>query len=302
MAQWHFETPRVPRVGVALSALALAVPLAASTVFSGPPAEYGAFIWLSALIPAFLLAYYRGWRGVAVGFAAAMVVLTVAQLLILLGTARLPDWRLMLAVTGAFIGISLLLGGVAEQLHAARAEAERLALVDPLTALPNRRLVDLMLPRDFAAAQRGVPLVVVLFDIDRFKEFNDRYGHPAGDEVLRRFAAVLAANTRAMNLSARIGGEEFLSLVGSSSVEGALVFAERVRDGLRRVQGLAAPVTVSAGAAAYAPGMTSPDHLLTAADNALYRAKQAGRDRVVVAGGTPADWEPRRASQPAAPA
>jgi diguanylate cyclase (GGDEF)-like protein len=211
-------------------------------------------------------------------------VMTGTQFLVLTSGARLPNWPFMLAITAAFIGISLLLGAVVERLHEARAEAERLALYDPLTSLPNRRYVELMLAKDFAAARRGIPLVVVLFDIDSFKLFNDRYGHATGDEALRRLAAVLTKNTRDMNLSGRVGGDEFLSLAAASTVDGALVFVERVREDLRRLPGLKAPINISAGVAAYTRGMTSSAELVAAADRALYRAKQGGRDRVVVAG------------------
>jgi diguanylate cyclase (GGDEF)-like protein len=281
---WQFERPAIPRSGAVLSLLALAVPVLSSTMLAEPMGEYEALIWLSALIPAFLLAYYRSWRGVALGFATAMVVMTGTQFLVLTSGARLPNWPFMLAITATFIGISLLLGAVVERLHEARAEAERLALYDPLTSLPNRRYVELMLAKDFAAARRGIPLVVVLFDIDSFKLFNDRYGHATGDEALRRLAAVLTKNTRDMNLSGRVGGDEFLSLAAASTVDGALVFVERVREDLRRLPGLKAPINISAGVAAYTRGMTSSAELVAAADRALYRAKQGGRDRVVVAG------------------
>jgi diguanylate cyclase (GGDEF)-like protein len=284
MAKWHFEKPRIPASGAALSLLALMVPVLSSTTLVDGALQFEALIWLSALIPAFLLAYYRSWRGVAVGFALAMVALVAAQILMLTWGVRLPNWPLMLALTGVFIGISLLLGVVVERLHKARAQAEALALLDPLTGLANRRYLDLLLGKSFAAGRRGIPLVVALFDIDRFKQYNDAWGHAAGDDVLCRFAGVLEHHTREMNLSARVGGEEFVSLLGASSVSGALVFVDRVREGLRQVQGLREPVTVSVGVAAYTPTMASPADLLAAADRALYRAKASGRDQVLVAG------------------
>lgn len=283
MARWHLEKPSIPLSAALLSLMALVVPVLGSTVFADTASEFEALVWLSALIPAFLLAYYRGWRGVALGFAAAMVVMTATQLLIVTPGGELPNWHLMLAITGSFIGISLMLGGVIEQLHVARERAEELALFDKLTGLPNRRYFDLFFDKDFAAARRGVPLVLVEFDIDHFKAFNDRYGHPVGDALLRDFGRVLAENTRQMNLSARIGGEEFMSLVAASTVEGAIVFVQRVREGLAKIQS-PEPITVSAGVAAYEHGMTSVADLVKAADVALYRAKELGRDTVVVAG------------------
>jgi diguanylate cyclase (GGDEF)-like protein len=289
MTKWHFDRPRVPVSGAILSLLALMVPVLASTVLAESASEVEALIWLSALIPAFLLAYYRGWRGVALGFTVAMVALTGTQLLVVTRGVRLPDWPLMLAITGMFIAISLLLGSVVERLHRERARAEELALFDPLTDLANRRYLDLMLAKDFAAARRGVPLVVAVFDIDHFKEYNDRHGHGAGDEVLRRFGRVLKRNTREMNLSARVGGEEFVSLVANSTIPGAMIFVERVREGLRQLTPeLVEPVTVSVGLAAQTPDMTDPSQLLAAADAALYLAKERGRDRVAVAAENPA--------------
>jgi diguanylate cyclase (GGDEF)-like protein len=289
MTKWHFDRPRVPVSGAILSLLALMVPVLASTVLAESASEVEALIWLSALIPAFLLAYYRGWRGVALGFTVAMVALTGTQLLVVTRGVRLPDWPLMLAITGMFIAISLLLGSVVERLHRERARAEELALFDPLTDLANRRYLDLMLAKDFAAARRGVPLVVAVFDIDHFKEYNDRHGHGAGDEVLRRFGRVLKRNTREMNLSARVGGEEFVSLVANSTIPGAMIFVERVREGLRQLTPeLVEPVTVSVGLAAQTPDMTDPSQLLAAADAALYLAKERGRDRVAVAAEKPA--------------
>jgi diguanylate cyclase (GGDEF)-like protein len=284
MTQWHFGRPSVPISGMVLSIVALAIPLLASTLLWDTTRDYEALIWLSALIPAFLLAFYRGWRGVAVGFAAAMAALTSAQVLVLTTEARLPDWPLMLGITLTFISISLLLGAVVQRLHEARAYAESLALYDSLTSLPNRRYFDLMLDKAFAAAARGVPLVVVVFDLDHFKAFNDQHGHLAGDAALREFAGVLSRNTRRMNTSARVGGEEFMSLVSASTVDGALVFVQRIQEGLARCEGLPAPISVSIGAAAYTQGMRGAEELVAAADAALYEAKRRGRNRAVVAG------------------
>ncbi|MEX0906901.1 MAG: GGDEF domain-containing protein [Gemmatimonadota bacterium] len=282
MVKWYFERPSIPRTGAALSLIALAVPVLASTGLAEAALQYEALIWLCALIPAFLLAYYRGWRGVALGFAAAMLVMTVTQLLILTAGTRLPDWPLMLAITVVFTGISLVLGALVEQLHAAREKAEKLALFDPLTAVPNRRYLELLYAKAFAAAARGVPLVVVLFDVDQFKEFNDLHGHGAGDEVLRRFAHVLHRNTRDMNLSGRLGGDEFLAVLSAATVEGALVFVDRVRNAM-----VGEPITVSVGVAGYVPGMATTSELLAAADRALYLAKENGGNCVRVAAELP---------------
>lgn len=161
------------------------------------------------------------------------------------------------------------------------AELRDLSLTDPLVGLPNRRQLDLFLEREFAAARRGRPLCFMLYDLDHFKSFNDTHGHRAGDAALIRFAEVLRTETRAMNLSARYGGEEFATILSGTGQSGGLAQAERVR---RRVdQYFGGALTVSIGVAQYHPAMRSPDDLVAAADRALYRAKQVGRNRVCVA-------------------
>jgi len=160
------------------------------------------------------------------------------------------------------------------------AEVRRLSLTDPLVRLPNRRQLDAYLAREFAAAQRGRPLCLVLFDLDRFKHYNDTYGHHEGDLALIRFAEVLRRETRAMNLSARYGGEEFAAVLSDTSTDGARSYAERVRE--RMFAEFDGRLTVSAGAAAYTESMSMPAELIIAADRALYRAKIEGRNRVHV--------------------
>lgn len=155
-----------------------------------------------------------------------------------------------------------------EQVHA-------LSLTDPLTGLANRRQLERDLAREFAAATRGRPLVLVLFDLDMFKEYNDRHGHLAGDEALRLFGRVLNAETRAMNLAARYGGDEFLVLLTDSDREGADIFIRRVSehftDEIRKLG--RGDLSVSAGLAEFHPDMTSVEDLISAADRVLYGIK-----------------------------
>jgi putative two-component system response regulator len=125
---------------------------------------------------------------------------------------------------------------------------------------------------------------VVLFDLDLFKHVNDQHGHQVGDRVLVDFARILKANTRDMDLSARFGGEEFLTVLTGETGEGAERFAERVRASLEARRWEWGSVTVSAGVSEFEEGMASPDVLVAAADQALYRAKQAGRNRIVRVG------------------
>lgn len=275
--RWHFGSPSIPPRAVLLSALALVVPVAASMAGGAEADRYEALLWLTALIPGFLLAYYRGWSGIATGLAAGMAVFSLAQVYLVLTGYRLPDWPFMLGITAALVFLSLIAGGVAQQLHEARERAERLALIDSLTELPNRRYMELILEKEFAAAQRGRELVVVAFDLDGLKSVNDLHGHAAGDEVIRAFAGVLRSNTRSMNLSARLGGDEFVSIVSGTSVEGALVFVERVQHALTELTSLPASISVSAGVAEYHVDITDEEHLLNVADEALYEAKRGQR-------------------------
>lgn len=160
-------------------------------------------------------------------------------------------------------------------------EVRRLSLTDPLVQLPNRRQLDLFLEKEFAAARRGRPLCFVLYDLDRFKEYNDTHGHRAGDIALIRFAGVLRRETRAMNLAARYGGEEFATVLSGTDLAGGKAHAERVRRAVFEIfQG---ELSVSAGVAVYESDMATPVDLVVAADRALYHAKMTGRNQVVVA-------------------
>lgn len=278
MAVWYFGKPEIPLRALALSFSALLVPVAATFWFPESSDQYELLLWLLALVPAFLLAYYRGWTGVAVAMLVGMVVLAIVQVLVIALDIR-TNWVLLLAVVVAYISIGLTIGLVSELLHQERARAERLALQDELTDVPNRRLAELFLEKEFAAAQRGREVTVVLFDVDGFKGYNDRHGHAMGDDALRAFVGVLQARTRRMDLSARYGGEEFITILSGAPMEPALRFAESIREGLEELTTVPG-FTVSAGVAAYDDHMESVRELVAAADSALYRAKAAGRNRV----------------------
>jgi diguanylate cyclase (GGDEF)-like protein len=161
---------------------------------------------------------------------------------------------------------------------------ERRARLDGLTGLANRGVLEDRLPREWEACRRrGVPLAVVICDLDHFKSINDTHGHGAGDEVLRQAAASLARTARASDLVARYGGEEFVVVAPDCDLASAVRLAERSRaaiSGLNIVEhGVAIPVSTSVGVAACSqPSRTSTAELLKRADEALYRAKESGRD------------------------
>jgi two-component system, cell cycle response regulator len=175
-----------------------------------------------------------------------------------------------------------------------RREAEVLALShsDALTGVGNRRYLDTALQQQVAQAlQTGAPLSVVMTDLDHFKAVNDTHGHPAGDAVLAAFGAQLRQNSRASDVVARFGGEEFLVLMPETPLASAADWAERMRALCERttVAPLPAPITVSLGVATLHHSAASATEairqLIQDADAALYQAKRAGRNRVVVAAG-----------------
>lgn len=274
----------MPLRAVVMSLAALAVPLVATTYMPAAASGYDVLLWLTPLVPGFLWAYYRGWKGAALGFAGAMAILAVGQVIVLVLGMRTMNLMYVVMVVAVTAAVSIGTGIVAELLHRERERAMRMAFTDDLTGLPNRRHFNMMMEYEFAAAQRGRNLVVVVFDLDHFKSFNDRFGHGEGDEVLRAWAGVLRRHTRKMHLTARIGGEEFITVLGDSTPEGALVFVARVQDALAQLTFSGEPVTVSVGLATYARAMKSVQELVDAADAALYRAKSAGRNGVFVAG------------------
>lgn len=287
---WYLvPRPPIPRFAVTLSLVAVVVPMAAELLLNDLIGHCQALVWLLALIPSFLLAYYRGWAGAATALAVGMAALSLTQIWILLTVGYVESWPLVLIVVVVFCAITIANGLTTERLHGQRADAELLALTDELTNLPNRRFAERFLDREFAAALRGRPLTVAVFDIDNFKEYNDRFGHAAGDRALTTFARLLGDMTREMDFSARHGGEEFLTVLSACDLPGALHFVERVRTALHEVEFIAGPITVSAGVATFHPQMTSPDELLAAADRALYLAKQEGRNCVRIAA---PDWRP----------
>ena len=180
------------------------------------------------------------------------------------------------------------------ELHRANEVLEQLAITDGLTRIHNHRFFQDQLTREVKRADRtGAPLALLVIDLDDFKRFNDEYGHETGDEVLQRVAEVLVEETRDADLVARYGGEEFVVLASDTDLEGAAALAEKLRLAvhLRPLEISAGDtpsrITVSIGVAAYSGDRS---RLFRDADRALYEAKAAGKDCVVVAAarGTPA--------------
>jgi len=168
------------------------------------------------------------------------------------------------------------------QLEAANLELTAASLTDALTGASNRRGFDQRLADELERATRfRQPLSLLLLDVDLFKQHNDAFGHPAGDEVLKSVVRLLQAHVRATDTVARQGGDEFAILLPNTGNEGALIMAERFRKAVESARWQGLPVTVTVGAATLPLGSGHGTELLAKADEALYAAKEAGRNRVI---------------------
>jgi diguanylate cyclase (GGDEF)-like protein len=161
------------------------------------------------------------------------------------------------------------------------------ALLDPLTGIPNRRYAMDRIDQEWSAAERGArPLACMLIDVDHFKLVNDSHGHDVGDEVLQRMADVLKHTARAQDVICRIGGEEFLVVCPDTDATAAGQCAERLRHAAANMRvaigNVSLQITISIGVAAMDAAMPKPDAMIKAADQAVYAAKQAGRNRICV--------------------
>ncbi len=170
------------------------------------------------------------------------------------------------------------------RLRTSRRELERLSVTDPLTGLNNRRRMMEVLDNEVRRSRRlNHTFAVLMADVDRFKRYNDAHGHPAGDEVLKRVAAVLSDSTRDVDFLARYGGEEFFVLMPELNADCAAAVAERIRRRLAEEPVFAGEVTMSIGVAEYPANGDSAETLIAVADAVLYQAKNQGRDQVIVA-------------------
>lgn len=209
-------------------------------------------------------------------------VATCAVVLLLAATGKSFDnaalmWS-FLATSGLLAVLSYI---VAHQYGMQRANLERLADTDPLTGAFNRRVMERELHLAVEEhARKGMPMSVILMDIDHFKHINDRFGHEKGDSVLSAFAGLIMRNTRLNDRFFRFGGEEFLMLVYNADADEAKAIAEKIRHATEQsVDAGLWGVTVSLGVAGLARGQ-SCEQWISLADAAMYRAKESGRNRV----------------------
>lgn len=281
-----FAGPHLPRGVLAplgpLGAAIIAVAVAGTDDFGDGAILY---VW-----PALWTAYFLGTRGavgivVWIGIVHALALLSMPD-----GHASVDRWIDVEVAVAVVVAVVRVLVVRNERLMRRLADQAR---VDPLTGLLNRRGFEERTAVEHARALRErTSIAVVIFDIDHFKRVNDDHGHDVGDRVLMSVGRTLTEHVRGIDVTARLGGEEFVVLLPRTDAAGALALAERVRiavgaEATRRRRAHAGMpgelhVTVSGGvAAAVAPADVQA--LLDAADRAMYDAKRAGRDRVVVA-------------------
>ena len=188
------------------------------------------------------------------------------------------------------VGSILVIVGFALAISKSEEHFAKMSLLDPLTSLYNSRYLLTRADQEFALYQRtSQNMAVIMGDIDHFKYVNDQYGHSVGDIVLEQVAKIMHDSARKVDIVARVGGEEFAILVPSSDTKGAMVLAERIRSKVEET-----PITIPDGRSIYVKlslGVSSTEEfvpqvfneLYESADNALYRAKRDGRNRVVKA-------------------
>ncbi|CAN5880599.1 diguanylate cyclase [soil metagenome] len=176
-----------------------------------------------------------------------------------------------------------------DQLDEANKRLKKLSITDGLTGLFNHRHIHQLLHEEWQRTQRtNEPLAVVMLDLDKFKQVNDTYGHPTGDVILYETARILEETAREIDMVGRYGGEEFIAILPNSDEDAATQFAERVRQAVEthvfRDEDTEVRLTMSCGLAAFPDeAVDGPDELLKRADEALYAAKEGGRNRVVAA-------------------
>jgi diguanylate cyclase (GGDEF)-like protein len=273
----RLSDPALRAAAISFAAIAVAVVGAA---LSPRAPQHEILLWVLAVVPAFLLAYHRGWEGIATVLAAIMVGLTAVHL----GASTLggdlahgPVLRILLVALGTTAAVGIL----AERAQTARIRAERMEMTDPATGLPNGRHVAQVMAREVAGVARGRSFTLVVFQIDEITGYQLRKGRSHADALRRTFASVLRKQTRRMNFSGR-DEDRFVTILASGDPDGARAFVRKVQASFSQAVGPAQAITVSAGIAPCDASMTEPMAVMRAAEFALFQARQEGTAAVGV--------------------
>ena len=282
LAELAMTRTRKPEYPLAAGLVITQVIIGASVVATGA-SQSPLSAWLVFALVALAPRFNR--RGVVAGFAIIGSILVLSTVIV--DFSGFVDSPVQTLTSGAML-IGVAAFSVALSSSELRHRGE--AAVDPLTGLLNRKSLAARFEEVRQQARvTGRPVALILCDIDRFKSVNDTHGHDCGDDVLRDVGREIRAALRSFELVYRFGGEEFLVIVPGLDRDEAAEVAERVRIAVAERRPGALPVTVSLGVSAGQGDAIEYDTLFRRADEALYRAKQAGRDRVVTGGSTPDD-------------
>ncbi len=272
---WRKAWAPVPIVVVGIVAVTVALYWNGERAGGTPVFGEVFYVW-----PALYIGYFFGRRGMV----ALLALIAVTYAAVLAAIDQGGD-----SAVARYLVTIVVVIGAAVVMHALRLNVDRLldrlraaARTDPLTMLLNRRGFDERLQLELDRARRsGEPFALLVGDLDRFKELNDRFGHPAGDTALALVAQALTIASRAVDTVARMGGEEFALLLPGADATGGLEAAERLRAEIAAIGEERSP-TISFGVVECPPAGEAPESLLDAADEAMYAAKAAGGDRSVV--------------------
>jgi diguanylate cyclase (GGDEF)-like protein len=283
-------------IGFAIATTAMyAITLAAFTLVTGPFASPGWISYLGGAVVGYVM--FPRWVVLAgmvlyvalVGSGALLQPSLLAPAQVYAGLDTAMVIRKSVASLSVFALTFAVIAWIADRWRDREARYHRLASEDSLTGLTNRRRFFRLAEQELARSRRyGSPVAIILVDLDHFKRINDAYGHPIGDQALVHAASILAREVRDVDVVARYGGEEFAILLPMTNAVGAKEVAERCTRQLA-ASPLLAPgiepirITASMGVACADKPSTGIADLLRSADAALYRAKEAGRDRVEVA-------------------
>jgi diguanylate cyclase (GGDEF)-like protein len=273
--QWRRHIPGLVVAG-AITIVSVSVYFNGERLGDGPtmteffyawPAVYVGYFFRRPAVPAFIVA-------TGAMYAAALSAMDLS------GNVAIR-WAMTMSVIA---GLTISLHAIRTHVNGLVWRLKETARTDTLTAMPNRRAFDERLELELArAARTGETLALLIGDVDSFKSLNDRYGHAAGDSALASIGRVLMSECRAIDVPARIGGEEFAVLLPATEGEAALITANRLRAAVSRIHDAHdRPITISFGVAEHPAAGTTASELLAAADSALYAAKAGGRDRAVL--------------------